>query len=176
MQDLKLAVWQYLVGHTRSTIQVAYRDFSLPFSWWLLMLTTSKGIFFSSSHTFGCHLEVLGSGRIAFNNIWIPFPFLTSVSFSCILESTYDINPCFLRSYVGSHSVQRYQHLLIDNRFQPVWYQALHCCNRFYFGGRRGKQRSSSTFSVVLLSSSFCRVAGAPCLTFKLCVFSWQYQ
>lgn len=132
--------------------------FFLPFSSWLLMLTTSKGFwfcfFFNSSHTFGCHLEVLGSGRIISHNIWIPFPFLISVSFSCILkESTHNDNPPFLRSYISCHSVQRYQCFLIDSHFQPVWHKALHCCNRFCFGGSRGKQRSSSMFSVIFIFS-----------------------
>lgn len=120
MQDLKLAVWQYLVCHTRSTIQVAYRDFFflLADDYWCWQL--QKAFFFNSSHTFGCHLEVLGSGRIASNNICIPFPFLISVSFSCILkESTYNANPCLLRSYIGSQcwkiSVLAYRQSLPTN-------------------------------------------------------------
>lgn len=45
-----------LVYHIRSTIWVVYKDFFLPFNWWRLMLTTSKGIFKNSSHAFGCQL------------------------------------------------------------------------------------------------------------------------
>lgn len=101
------------------------------------MLTTSKGIFKNSSNTFGCYVGMLGSAKIASNKIWLQFPFLISVSFSCLLkESTYNDVPCFLRSFVGSYSVQSYQYLLTVS-FQPVWHQVLRCCNKFCFGGSK---------------------------------------
>lgn len=124
-------------------------------------------LFFNSSHIFGCYLEVLWSGRIASNNIWIPFSFLIPVSFSCILkESTYNDNLCFHRSYIGFHSVQKYHYLRTDSHFQSVWHQAL--LQQILFWGKKSRGAAPH---FLLLSSSFCRVAGPPCLTFKLAYF-----
>lgn len=141
MQDLKLAAWQYFVCCTRSMIRVAYKDFFFLVAddcWcWQFQKAFS---FFSSSHIFGCYLEVLGSGRIASNNIWIPFSFSFQSTLAVSWRSLHImIIPVFrevtlvLRVF---KSISICSQTVTSNQ-----YDIKHYCNRFYFGGRRAEEQ-----------------------------------